>query len=100
MKTFYPGATVYLPFYIYDINGALVDPAAISISIYDPNSVAVLTNSAATQISTGYYYNTSYTVPATDTLTGIYTWLPKTTDGAIVIRDTAFQFEVRIETGD
>lgn len=91
--TWYVGATPYIPFKIYDKDGALVDPAALVVSIYDPNGKAVITNAAAVQISTGYYYYAAWTITATD-VTGTYKLIPKSTDSGIVIRNTAIEFNV------
>ena len=93
MKKWFVGSTPYLPFNITDRDGALVDPAAIVVSITDPQGRDVSTDQTATKISTGLYYYAGWTIAA-GTAGGIYTWRPKTTDGAVIIEDTEFEFEV------
>ena len=99
METHFPGATPYCHFYVTDEDGALVDPSAITVTIYDPNGTAVDSDKACTQIDTGEYYYAGWTV-ATTSLTGIYTWIPKSTDGTIVTRNKKYNFLVEKETGD
>jgi len=93
MKKWFQGSTPYLSFNITDRNGALVDPAAIVVSISDPQGRDVSTDQTATKISVGLYYYAGWTIAAT-TPGGVYTWRPKTTDGAVIIEDTEFEFEV------
>ncbi len=91
--TWYVGATPYIPFKVYDRDGALVDPTALVVSIYDPNGLAMITDAAVVKISTGYYYYAAWTITATH-VTGTYKLVPKSTDAGIVIRNTAIEFQV------
>lgn len=94
MDIWYPGSTPYLPFYVKDKDGALVDPAAVTVTVTDADGNVVVNDAACTNISTGYYYYASYTIPATDPVVGVYNWYPRSTDGAIVIGKDEFQFKV------
>jgi hypothetical protein len=49
-------ATVRILGYIYDDDGALVDPTSVKIDLYDPDGTQQLELSAMTQSDTGIYY--------------------------------------------
>ena len=91
----YVGSTPYNAFKVYDRDGALTTPAAITVTTYDPNGKAVDSDKAPTEISTGYYYYAGWTVSSTS-IKGTYTLLPKTTDSGIVIINHPIEFEVGI----
>jgi len=94
MDKWYRGSTPYLRCDVYDDDGALVDPAAVTLSLYNPHKKVMVDDSAMTGTgTTGEFYYNSYTIPAGGA-SGIWTWIPKSTDGAVVIRNTEFHFEV------
>ena len=94
MDKWYRGSTPYLRCDVYDDDGALVDPAAVTLSLYDSFGKVRVDDSAMTGTgTTGEFYYVSYTLPA-DAPSGVWPWIPKSTDGAIKIRNTMFFFEV------
>ena len=100
IETQYIGATPYFHIDIVDEDGAATNPTSVSISIYDPNGTVMIDNAAMTNTgTTGEYYYASWTILSTH-LTGTYTWLPKSTDCAIVTRNKKFNFTVSKEVGN
>jgi len=95
MDVWYRNSTPYLRCDIVDEDGAAVDPVtSVKVTVYDPNGKVVVSDGTMTNTGTvGEYYYVSYTVPYT-ALSGIYSWIPRSVDGAIIIRKERFEFEV------
>jgi len=94
MKKWFRGSTPDLRFNIFDEDGALVDPGTtIKLSIADSFDNDVVTDVTCTKLGTGDYTYRGWTVPATS-VGGRYTWRPQTTDTAVVIENTEFEFLV------
>ena len=99
MQQWFVGSTPYLQCSIYDVLGALADPAtSIKITIEDPNGTEVVSSESMTQSAlyasnTGRYYYASWAITS-GALTGIYKWRPETTDSSVIIINQEFCFEV------
>jgi len=98
---FLDNATVWVLAHIYDVDGALVDPTAIKITIIDPSAVTKVDDQAMTQYdsNTGiyeYYYHEGATADAMEA--GQWRGRVDVIDGTgatAIISPQGFSFEVK-----
>jgi hypothetical protein len=94
MKQYLRGETPYLETKIYSNAGILVTPTSAEVSVTDPKGKVLTAFAAMTQVgtTTGEYYYVGWTVADTS-LAGVYKWICKVTDGAVITK-TEGEFEV------
>ena len=90
-------ATVRIRAYIYDDDGELAPPTAVTIDLYDPDGTAIETGAAMTEADKGiyeYYYKTTIDSP-----TGWWRGVVWAVDGSGDLAKTSegsFGFKVKV----